>query len=156
MAQDREGEVHSSWVLNLYLEWNVQAEILPAFSDCSRKITNKGYDVFDTPALALSHPLNDPDELADGEEKNTQPALDAAEETRHQGAEAEGQDAIPLPIPQAGVNNNAPLGPTGNYHLSPLFERTFIDLGRLMVEEGFNLVTYTQIEGLMSEDWKIV
>jgi hypothetical protein len=138
------------------LEGNVRAKIPPAFSDCSRKITNKGYDVFDTPALALSHPLNDPDGVTDGEEKNSQSAPDIAEETRHQGAEDKGQDAIPPPIPQARVANSAAFGPTGNYQLSPLFERTFIDLGRLMVEEGFNLITYTQIEGLLREDWKIV
>jgi len=120
------------------------------FSDCSAKITNKGYDVFDTPALALSHPLEDSDEAGGEEEKNSQSTPDLVEETR-QDTEGKGPDPVPSRVPQAKVINT-----TGNYHLSPPFERSFIDLGRLMVEEGFDLTTYAQLQGLLSEDWRFV
>lgn len=133
---------------------STRAEIITAFSDCLPKVANKGYDVFDTPALALSHPLHDQDETMDGKEKNLPSAPDIVEETG-QSADVKGLDVVPsrhtLPTK---VNNT--LNHTGNYHLSPLFERTFIDLGSLMVEEGFDLVTHTQVQGLLSEDWKFV
>lgn len=111
---------------------------------------NKGYDIFDTPALALSHPLRDQDEAAEEEEKNPPPTPDIVEETRQD------TDGNSRPTPQTKVTNNTAFNPTGNYQRSPLFERTFIDLGKLMTEEGFDLVTYTQIQGLLSENWKFV
>ena len=125
-----------------------------AFVDCSPKVGNKGYDVFDTPALALSHPLH-PDEATDEEEKASQPTPDMVQDVR-QETENKGPEAVPQHTPHwAKVNNNT-FNPTGNYRLSPPFERSFIDLGRLMVEEGFDLQTYTQVQDFLSEDWKLV
>jgi len=124
------------------------------FSDCLPKLTNKGCDVFDTPALALSHPLNDQDGAIGEEEKNLLSTSDIAEEAR-QDTDGKGPDVVPSRRTlQAKVNNNIVFNPTNNYQISPPFERTFIDLGRLMVEEGFDLVTYTQVQDLLSEDWK--
>lgn len=140
---------------HFYWGRTIRAEIITAFSDCSAKITNKGYDVFDTPALALSHPLEDPDEAGGEEEKSSQSPPDIVEETR-QDTEGKGPDPVPSRIPQAKVTNTAAFNPSGNYHLSPPFERSFIDLGRLMVEEGFDLTTYAQLQGLLSEDWRFV
>lgn len=127
----------------------------PPFSDCSPKITNKGYDVFDTPALALSHPLENLGEATDEEGGSPRPTSDVVEETR-QDTEGQTLDVVPSRIPQAKVNTGTAFNPTENYHLSPLFERAFIDLGRLMVEEGFDLASYSQLEGLLSEDWKVI
>lgn len=132
-----------------------QAEITLAFSDCSAKITNKGYDVFDTPALALSHPLHDQDEENDEGEKDTESTPDIVQETR-QDTEDKEPAATPPPALQARTSHGIAFNPTGNYRLSPPFERSFIDLGRLMVEEGFDLVTYTRIQSLLSEDWKFI
>lgn len=134
---------------------SVSVEMILAFGDCSRKITNKGYDVFDTPALALSHPLHDPDETIDEEEKTHQSTPDDAQETRHDAEDTE-LEVVPERVPQEEVNHSATFNPTGNYRPSPPFERSLIDLGRLMVEEGFDLSTYTQVQGLLSEDWKFV
>lgn len=126
-----------------------------AFGDCSPKTTNKGYDVFDTPALALSHPLGDPDEVT-GEEKPTQPAPDAVQDVRQDTEEKE-PEVVPQRITQAKDDRNiAALNPTENYRPPPRFERSFIDLGKLMVKEGFDLSTYTQVQDLLSEDWKFV
>ncbi|KAF9788074.1 kinase-like domain-containing protein [Thelephora terrestris] len=125
------------------------------FSDCSAKITNKGYDVFDTPALALSHPLEDADEGNDEEEKIPPSTSDIVEEIS-QDTENKGPAAVPSRTQQAKVNNSVAFNPTGNYHLSPPFERSFIDLGRLMVEEGFDLSTYGQLQSLLSDEWKFV
>lgn len=126
-----------------------------AFVDCSPKAGNKGYDVFDTPALALSHPLH-PDEETDNERKASQPTRDAVQDAR-QETENQGPEAVPRHTPHwAKASNNTAFNPTGNYRLSPPFERSFIDLGRLMVEEGFDLQTYAQIQDLLSEDWKLV
>lgn len=136
------------------MELNARAETLAAFSDCSPKTTSKGYDVFDTPALALSHPLHGLDGA--DEEKGSQSASDVVEETRQEAEVKKSSDTVPPRIPQAKVQSHTIFGPTGNYHLSPLFERSFIDLGRLMVEEGFDLVTYTQLQSLLSDDWKFV
>lgn len=129
----------------------IRVEIILAFSDCSPKITNKGYDVFDTPALALSHPLRNPGEATD-EEKTTQSTPGVTQDAR-QGGEEGGAEAAPQPIQQEKITA---LNPTENYRLCPRFERCFIDLGRLMVEEGFDLSTYTQVQDLLSEDWKLV
>jgi hypothetical protein len=130
--------------------------MITAFSDCLPKTTNKGYDVFDTPALALSHPLQDQGEPMDEEEKNPPSTPDIVEESR-QDADGKEPDASPTQrIPQAEVRNNTTFNPTQNYQLFMPFERTFIDLGRLMMDEGFDLVTYTQVQGLLSDDWKFV
>ena len=134
---------------------SVPTEIIPAFSDCSRKISNKGCDVFDTPALALSHPLSEPNEAIEGEKISHSPP-DVAEEISHQNSEDKGPDVVPRSVLQVELNKPIVFNPTGNYQLFPLFERTFIDLGTLMVEEGFDLVTYTKVEGLLSEDWRMV
>jgi len=128
--------------------------IILAFSDCSPKTANKGYDVFDTPALALSHPLH-PEEATNEEEKKSQPTPDVVQDARQESEDKE-LDVVPQRIPQAKANHNTIFNPTGNYRLSPPFERSFIDLGRLMVEEGFDLPTYTQVQGLLTEDWKLV
>jgi serine/threonine protein kinase len=124
------------------------------FSDCSPKVTNKGYDVFDTPALALSHPLENPDEPID-EEEDVKSAPDIAPDT-HQDTEEKGPETVPQDVPRGKVGQSTALNPTQNYQLSARFERSFIDLGRLMVEEGFDLSTYTQVQDLLSEDWKLV
>ena len=130
--------------------------MITAFSDCLPKITNKGYDIFDTPALALSHPLHDQGEATGEEEKNPPSTPDIVEEA-HQDTDGKEPDVSPArPVPQMKVKNNNPFNPTRNYQPSPLFERTFIDLGRLMMEEGFDLVTHTQVQGLLSDDWKFV
>jgi hypothetical protein len=133
---------------------NIWVGVTSAFSDCSPKIANKGHDVFDTPALALSHPLH-PEEEINEEEKTSQPTPDIVQDAR-QETEDKGPDVVPQRIPQEKVNHNTTFNPTGNYRLSPPFERSFIDLGRLMVEEGFDLPTYTQVQDLLSEDWKFV
>ena len=126
-----------------------------AFVDCSPKVGNKGYDVFDTPALALSHPLH-PDEETDSEKEASQHTRDAVQDAR-QEIENKGPEAVPRHTPHwAKAGNNTTFNPTGNYRLSPPFERSFIDLGRLMVEEGFDLQAYAQIQDLLSEDWKLV
>jgi len=119
------------------------------FADCSSKITNKGYDVFDIPALALSHPLPNPDEATGEGERIIQSTPDIVQGAR-QDTEDKGPETAPQPTSWVKVN------PTVNYRLSPPFERSFVDLGRLMVEEGFDLSTYTQVQGLLSEDWKFV
>ena len=125
-----------------------QAEIITAFSDCLPETTNKGYDVFDTPALALSPPLRDQDEVIDEEEKIRPPTPDIVEESP-QDADGKGRG-----IPQAEVKNNTLFNPPGSYQQFMPFERTFIDLGRLMTEEGFDLVTSTQVQDFLSDDWK--
>lgn len=130
--------------------------MITAFSDCLPKITNKGYDVFDTPALALSHPLHDQDEAIDEGERKPSSNPIIVEET-HQDTDGKGLDILPSQsIAQAKVKDNTAFNPAGNYQLPPPFERTFIDLGSLMAEEGFDLVTYTQVQGMLSEDWKFV
>ena len=91
------------------------------------------------------------------EEKTSQPTLDIVQEAvTCQEAEDKGSDVVPQRIPQAKVNHSTVFNPTGNYRLSPPFERSFIDLGRLMMEEGFDLQTHTKIQDLLSEDWRIV
>jgi len=136
-------------------ESSVSVEMILAFADCSHKITNKGYDVFDTPALALSHPLHDPNETIDEEEKTPQSTPDNIQDTG-QDANHTGPEVVPERVTQAGVGHSATFDPTGNYRPSPPFERSLIDLGRLMVEEGFDLSTYTQVQDLLNEDWKFV
>lgn len=87
-------------------------------------------------------------------EKNPLPVPDVVEGTL-QDTEGKEPDVAPsLRIPQAKIKNNAAFNPIGSYQLSSLFERTFIDLGGLMMEEGFDLVTYTKVQGLLNEDWK--
>lgn len=91
----------------------------------------------------------------DEEEKVSQPASSVVQDVP-QEPEDKGPEAVPQRIPQAKVNHNTAFNPTGNYRLSPPFERSFIDLGRLMIEEGFDLPTYTHVQDLLSEDWKFV
>jgi len=122
------------------------------FADCSSRITNKGYDIFDTPALALSHPLSNPDEVTGEGEKPTQPTPGIVQDTS-QDTQSKELEVPPQPLPWAKLGHGTVLNPTENYRLSPPFERSFIDLGRLMVEEGFDLPTYTQVQGLLSDDW---
>lgn len=73
-----------------------------------------------------------------------------------QDAEENGSEIVPRRIPPAKDDHNTTLNPTENYRLPPRFERSFIDLGKLMVEEGFDLSIYTQVQDLLSEDWKFV
>ena len=138
---------------HIYLN-NSRVEIILAFADCSPKIGNKGYDVFDTPALALSHPLHNSDAAIDQEEKTSQSTPDIVQDAR-QDIEDKVQEVIPQRILQAKVNHDPALNPIGNYRVSASFERSFIDLGKLMVEEGFDLSTYTQLQDLLSNDWKL-
>jgi len=104
--------------------------------------------------LALSHPLENPDEPID-EEGGIKSAPDIAQDGNQDTDEKELETA-PQGIPRGKVDQSTALNPTQNYRLSARFERSFIDLGRLMVEEGFDLSTYTQVQDLLSEDWKLV
>lgn len=129
------------------------------FSDCSPQVANKGYDVFDTPALALSHPLQDPNEVISEEGKGSRSIPDLAEGARQDIEDKrpgdKRPDVDPSNVSHTKVNRVLVFNPTGNYRLSPQFERSFIDLGRLMMEEGFDLTVYTQVQDLLSEDWKV-
>ena len=86
------------------------------------------------------------------EEKSAQSSPDVQD--AHQDTEGKGTEVIPQRIPRVKDDRNTTLNPTENYRLPPRFERSFIDLGRLMVEEGFDLSTYTQVQDLLSEDWR--
>ena len=104
--------------------------------------------------MALSHPLENPDEPID-EEEAAKSAPDIIQDI-HQDTEEKGPETVPQGLPGGKVGQSTALNPTQNYRLSARFERSFIDLGRLMVEEGFDLSTYTQVQDLLSEDWKLV
>ena len=82
-------------------------------------------------------------------------ASDLAQDA-HQDPEEKGPETIPQDVLKGKVGQSTTLNPTQNYRLSARFERSFIDLGRLMVEEGFDLSTYTQVQDLLSEDWKLI
>ena len=104
--------------------------------------------------MALSHPLENPDEPID-EEEVVKSDPNIAQDV-HQDTEEKGPESVLQDVPRGKVGQSTALNPTQNYRLSARFERSFIDLGRLMVEEGFDLSTYTQVQDLLSEDWKLV
>jgi len=93
--------------------------------------------------------------VVDEAEKVSQSTPDVIQDAR-QESEDTVSEVVPQRIPEVKANYGITFNPTGNYRLSPAFERSFIDLGRLMVEEGFDLPTYTQVQDLLSEDWKFV